>query len=775
MKLATVTRSFAKGILAAFLAAACTAEAVIEEQAPVNTEPVLPMARPGLAVVEFDDTLLALAEEDLADGNYQTKSAPLNAALQEVGIVSLRRVFPHAGEYEPRTRREGLHRFYRVQFSGATPVTKALSSLSDVPGIVSARPVRKVRQTQFDDPLLSRQWHFVNTSYTDADINVSAVWDLYTVGSSDVVVSVVDGGVWAAHPDLAANMWDDGAGHFGYNFVRNNYNIKSDGHGTHVAGIISAVNNNAVGVAGIAGGNGQAGIPGVRIMSCSIFEGSQAADDDLTARAIKWGADHGAVISSNSWGYYADGCLDGEKDGQVSDEELALYKQYKLDGIYKAAIDYFTKYAGCDNDGNQLPASPMKGGLVFFAAGNEEIDYDIISAYEPVLSVGAFGLNGGRASYSNYGDYVDIAAPGGNGYLPGNSIWSTVPYSESTSGYAGTGWAGTSMACPHASGVAALVASYFGGPGFTQETCRKIILGGLGKAVGGQKPIGKRLDALSIFHYGIQVTGGTEPDQPPVVELSQSQLSLHAHETVTLSVSVWDAHPETVKLSCQPGSDALVMDPASGQLTITGRNAPAGTYTAVITATNQAGLSAGASLEYTILPNHAPVVTQAQENLVLNREAILLEAAFRDPDGETLSLEVLSAHPDILQVSQEGSTGVRLSPVGSGVTTVTVTASDALGETAGYTFLVAVRLSSKTLEVYPVPASTVVYFWPDLLTPQPLSVTLYSATGSRVKAVQLQGSIFFPAPMDISALAPGRYTAVVVYGSATLRETVVKD
>ena len=774
MKLATVTRSFAKYILAALAAVACTAE-VNNEQAPVNTEPVSPIVGPRKAVVEFDDAMIALIEEDLEAGSLVTKSAPLNSALEELGIVGMRRVFPDAGEFEPRTRREGLHRYYRVEFSQPTSFTKAQADLSAVPGVVSVTPIRKVRRSGFNDPLFPRQWHYVNGSYDNADINVEQVWNKYTKGRSSVIVSVVDGGVWSQHPDLADNIWRDASGHAGFNFVRNNYNITPDGHGTHVAGIIGAVNNNGTGGAGVAGGDAEAGIPGVRIMSCEIFEGDGGATDDDTWAAIKWGADHGAVLSNNSWGYYADGCLDGEEDGYVSEEELRAYKEYTLDRWGKAAIDYFIKYAGCDNQGNQLPDSPMKGGLVFFAAGNEAIDYDIVSDYNPVISVGSFGVNGERAAYSNYGSYVDIAAPGGNGTNSGDSIWSTVPTTSNSSGYAGAGWAGTSMACPHVTGVAALVVSYFGGPDFTQETCREIILDGLGKTVGGSKPIGRKLDAVSVFKNGFEVMGKLHPGipLPPVISLSQNAVTVKAHESIKVSVSASDPNYDEITLSCAPGSDALTFNPENGQAVIVGRNAPAGSYKAVFTATDKTGLSADAVLGYTLLPNHPPVISGNLGDRILQKTETVA-SPFRDEDGETLTLQANSSNTMVLKVNVSSSSVIELVPVGSGVATVNLTATDGLGASVSHSFRVAVRTSSKSMDVYPVPASTAVTFWPDSLEEQPLKVTLYSGTGRKALSAGFSAGVFQPAVLDISGLAPGKYTALLEYGGTSWRETVVK-
>ena len=245
-----------------------------------------------------------------------------------------------------------------------------------------------------------------------------------------------------------------------------------------------------------------AGTGGVKVMSCQIFDLYGNVPDIY--QAIKHGADHGAVILQCSWGFSPD--LDG--DGFTTDEEIELYRSYTIDDLpeYKAAIDYFIKYAGCDNDGNQLPGSPMKGGVAVFASGNDNFDYDPLVSYGPIIVVGSFGVTGNKASYSNYGDWVDIAAPGGDGK---QGIYSTLLYDS----YGGSDWQGTSMACPHVSGVAALLVSYFGGPGFTAEECRtRILRGAVSSAIPGSRYVGRKLDA-----YGAFTCDPTVPVQAPVL------------------------------------------------------------------------------------------------------------------------------------------------------------------------------------------------------------------------------------------------------------------
>lgn len=597
---------------------------------------------PGQVKLCFDDDMVALIEsgEDL-----ETKAPGLQSIMEQLGVVSLERVFPEAGEFEARTRAAGLHRFYVAEYNAALPVTRAVGDLKTVPGVISAAPVRELKLRGFNDPYFSRQWHYVNNQYQNADINVKDVWEQYTTGNADVIVAVVDEGVKYTHEDLAANMWDDGNGHCGYNAVSNSTNITWNrsgdiGHGSHVAGTIAAVSNNGKGVVGIAGGDYAAGIGGARIMSCQIYQGYNSASDTRTARVMKWAADHGAVLMNCSWGYSAD--MDG--NGYVSSWELQYFKEeHFTDPDYadlRNAVDYFLANAGCDADGNQLPDSPMKGGLIFFACGNDNIDWDIISSYEPILAVGAFGLHGTKASYSCYGDWVDIAAPGGDGSSSSNSVWSTVPNEIESTHYSGISWAGTSMACPHATGVAALLVSYFGGPGFTAERCKEYLLGGLGNVIGGSRPIGRKLDAYASFQYGIEAQGLPQTNLPPELAFDEQEITLNALETRTVSFQASDPEEAELSYSFDPGSDAAVLDLENKQVVINGANAPLGTYTAVLTVADPEGLEASASFTYTIVKTTRPpmVAFEQPEVSLTTKEKLNVSYQLSDPDGDELTV-----------------------------------------------------------------------------------------------------------------------------------------
>lgn len=491
-----------------------------------------------------------IPEENLSPGVMNVLvseefAAELEAASDEEGHVrisglksvsakpftSMRRLFPPAGKFEARTRAEGMHLWYRVTYDEGMAVTKAAGELKSLPGIKKIEYVPKVglvgnptvtsvddepragtaaatpsASLPFDDPGLSRQWHYYNdgsasSAVSGCDINVVPVWNNYTTGDKDVIVCVVDQGVDYTHEDLADNMWHNpdqkGENIYGYNFASDTYNIHPGDHGTHVAGTIAAVNNNGKGVSGIAGGNSKKKIAGVKIMSCQMFDGSRSGSGE---QGIKWGADHGAVISQNSWGYIG---ID------YTPETL------------KKAVDYFIKYAGVDENGNQT--GPMKGGIVIFAAGNDNQDFSG-NEYGPIFNVASVGADYRRAYYSNFGDWIDVAAPGGD-VKKGNQVYSTLPGNKYGN------MQGTSMACPHVSGVAALIVSAKKGQGFTATALEKMLRDNATDIASFNLNHGMGAGLVNAYK-SIAGSGGKAPETPTALKASA------VSNNVTVSVKV---------------------------------------------------------------------------------------------------------------------------------------------------------------------------------------------------------------------------------------------
>ncbi|CUS78453.1 Por secretion system C-terminal sorting domain-containing protein [Candidatus Kryptonium thompsonii] len=379
---------------------------------------------PGIAIVKFKPEYkhrLALNKVEIDEfTDISTK----------LGVSSVEKMFPtHDARFLKRGEPD-LSLFYIVRFPEMMSVDFVVSKLSQLKSVEYAEPHYIYRPNFIpNDPYFeTKQWYL-------RKVEIPLAWDL-SQGDTNIVIGIADTGVDLDHPDLAGNIWrnwreipgngvdDDGNGYiddfvgwdFGGKDNFNNQRSKQDNdpsekkpvHGTHVAGIASAVTNNGIGVAGVG-------------FKCKIMAVKVSIDDDSDNliyygyEGIVYAVDNGAKVINCSW---------GGGGGSRFEQEI---------------INYATS----------------KGALVVAAAGNSRSDeFHSPSGYKHVLSVASVDSNDIKAGYSNFGETVDVSAPGGVFVVDGGifNTWYNDTYTTLT---------GTSMASPLVAGIAGLVRAKF--------------------------------------------------------------------------------------------------------------------------------------------------------------------------------------------------------------------------------------------------------------------------------------------------------------------------
>lgn len=422
-----------------------------------------------------------------ASGSAIPQGTYLSELIEKYGITELTQAFDKLND-------PILNKIYHVEFTKTDKVDDLMKDVSALPFMEYAErvPLYKVCLTPNDPRYSSDQWYMTSTY-----INAANGWDLHT-GTGSVVVAVVDDACLTTHQDLSSKIWinpgeiagngidDDGNGYIddvnGWDAADNDNNPNPPSsasttvftHGTHCCGIAGAATNNAVGVASV-GFN-------IRIMPVKCTENINT-------------------------GPYLDDTYGGM--------QYAVAARANVISMSFGGTGYSSTVQSLINYGNSL-------GITWVAAaGNDNVSTLFYpAAYTNVISVSATGTGDVKASFSNYGSWIDIAAPGVN-------IYSTLAASTTSYGYL----SGTSMACPMVAGLCGLIKSY--NSSFTPaqiETCLKNGSDNINAANPsyiGQLGTG-RIDVFGALNCA-------SPSAPPVADFTANRTSICPGGTVTFT------------------------------------------------------------------------------------------------------------------------------------------------------------------------------------------------------------------------------------------------
>lgn len=361
--------------------------------------------------------------ESNGNGFLQTNNSRINEISERYGFQQMNKI--HIRNIS------GTDYFYHIRFDTTLNLKEIINHFKQLPNVRSIEP-NYLFELHSVDPYQSLQWSL-------SKIQAMLAWSIES-GDESIRIAVLDGGVdyynSSPHPDLTGNLLNYG-GYWGINLVNpGNQPIDIRGHGTHVLGIIGAVRGNNIGIAGMAD---------ISLINIKVAEIS-SIPMEIAALGIDTAVALGARVINMSFGY------------QYSEDTPGVFDDFDLlrSAIQNAYSEDVVLVASAGNNSDDL--SELDDSLQMYPA-----------FFPEVISVCATNQNDIKGGYSNFADWIDIAAPGGYGRpLSDDDIYSTTPryyvdfeniyYNEWSREY---GYLyGTSMAAPHVSGLSGLILSY---------------------------------------------------------------------------------------------------------------------------------------------------------------------------------------------------------------------------------------------------------------------------------------------------------------------------